>query len=90
MLIMYLTDGVDGGDKQRLGASVDALRQDENESMKAIGFGSGCDAANLQSIASQFSERGGYLAAIDGVQLVESFVATAAVLCHTGGRRSKV
>jgi hypothetical protein len=86
VLLMFLTDGCDGGCQARLGSAINALSQDANVSMKAIGFGSGCNAAHLQELAGWFGERGEYLAAIDGVQLVESFEAAAAELSHTGGR----
>ena len=86
VLLMFLTDGCDGGCQARLGLAIRELSQNVNVSMKAIGFGSECNAAHLQELAGRFGERGEYLAAIDGVQLVESFEAAAAELSHTGGR----
>ena len=86
VLLMFLTDGCDGGCQVRLGSAINELSQNANVSMKAIGFGSHCNEAHLRQLASRFGERGEYLAAIDGVQLVESFEAAAAELSHTGGR----
>ena len=88
-LIMFLTDGHDGGCQQRLAMSIDDLCGNPDVSMKALSFGSGCNAAHLQNLASRFGQNGEYLAAIDGVQLVENFEAAAAELSHTGGRRSR-
>jgi hypothetical protein len=86
VLLMFLTDGADGGCQVRLDFAINDLRQNANVSMKAIGFGSGCNTAHLRELAGRFGERGEYLAAIDGLQLVESFEAAAAELSHTGGR----
>ena len=55
--------------------------------MKAIGFGKDCNVLHLRALMAGMHERGEYLAAIDGVQLVESFEAAAAELSHTGRRR---
>ena len=86
VLLMFLTDGCDGGCQARLDNAINLLHQNANVSMKAVGFGSHCNEAHLRGLAARFGERGEYLAAIDGVQLVESFEAAAAELSHTGGR----
>lgn len=89
VLLMFLTDGQDThGTADRLHRAINELQQNPNLTMKAIGFGSGFNKSHLREIAGQFGERGEYLAAIDGMQLVESFEAAAAELSHTGaGRR---
>ena len=48
--------------------------------MKAMGFGSGADEANLRRIAGMFGERGEYISAVNQVELVGSFEAAAAEL----------
>ena len=87
VLIMFLTDGCDGGDPHRLMAAIECLRLIEDVSLKAIGFGAGCNAPYLQDIARRFGERGEYIGAVDEVQLVGSFEAAAAELSHTGGKK---
>ena len=83
-LIMFLTDG--HGYNTGLDSIVDRLRQKPDVSMKALSFGDGCDTRYLTNLAGKFGENGEYLAAIDGVQLVENFEAAAAELSHTGRR----
>ena len=86
-LVMFLTDGCDGGNAARASQAISDLYGNPNVSMKAIGFGTGCNVLHLRALMAGMHERGEYLAAIDGVQLVESFEAAAAELSHTGRRR---
>jgi len=87
VLIMFLTDGCDGGNRSSLQLATNQLSQDENVSMKAIGFGVGADVDNLKRIAEMFDGRGDFISAVDEVQLVGSFEAAAAELAHTGRQR---
>ena len=86
-LVMFLTDGCDGGNAARASQAISDLYGNPSVSMKAIGFGKDCNVLHLRALMAGMHERGEYLAAIDGVQLVESFEAAAAELSHTGRRR---
>merc|ERR1712196_56343 len=78
VLIMFLTDGGDGGCSYTLSTAIQTLAQNPDLSMKSMGFGSGADEANLRRIAGMFGERGEYVSAVNQVELVSSFEAAAA------------
>ena len=68
-------------------AAITMFSTRENVSMKAIGFGDGPNLPYIQSLLEIMGDRGELLTAIDGVQLVSSFVQAAAELSHTGRRK---
>ena len=87
VLIMFMTDGDDHGNKERAQSAITMFSTRENVSMKAIGFGDGPNLPYIQSLLEIMGDRGELLTAIDGVQLVSSFVQAAAELSHTGRRK---
>ena len=86
VLIMFLTDGQDGGNRNRLDAVLRNFRENQDVSLKAVGFGRDCSFDFLKSLTGPFGERGGCVSCVDEVQLLESFEAAAAELSHVGKR----